>query len=70
MSRSRMGKHWAPFTKSCTPGIQPLAVVTTAETGRREYQEMVKKAQVLVDGALYQDAAFMRCDLNHTATCC
>jgi hypothetical protein len=30
----------------------------------------LKKAQVLEDGALYQDAAFMRCDLNHTATCC
>ena len=26
--------------------------------------------QVFVDGALHQDATFMRCDLNHTATCC
>jgi hypothetical protein len=30
------------------------------------------EVQVFVDGdgALHQDAAFTRCDLNHTATCC
>ena len=36
----------------------------------KQASDWVLEAQLFVDGALYQDATFMRCDLNHTATCC
>jgi hypothetical protein len=36
----------------------------------KQASDWILEAQLFVDGVVYKDATFMRCDLDHTATCC